>query len=57
MLTENGINHYDTYRYDEAEIRAKISRHERGYEDYPDCWDEDQKSLDELLATIRERCL
>jgi hypothetical protein len=55
MLTENGINHYDTYRYDEAEIRAKISRRERGYEDYPDCWDEDQKSLDELLATIRER--
>ena len=55
MPTEDGMGMFDTYYHDEAYLRAKISSHERGYEFYPDCWDEDQKSLDELLATIRDR--
>lgn len=55
MSTEDGMYTFDIYHHDEVYLRAKISSHERGYEFYPDCWDEDQNALDKLVVTISER--
>jgi hypothetical protein len=49
---------------EEAQMRANPNEHYGGYHmnnpkalkfSYPDCWDEDQRALDELLAAIHER--
>jgi hypothetical protein len=49
---------------EEASMRANPNQYYGGYHMnspkamqflYPDCWDEDQDALDELLAAIRER--
>jgi hypothetical protein len=49
---------------EEAQMRANPNEHYGGYHmnnpkalkfSYPDCWDEDQAALDELLAAICER--
>lgn len=63
-LTEDGPSHWHSGFHDEAELRANVDKYYRGdprdYQycltvKYPDCWDEDQKALDELMATIRDR--
>ena len=53
MSTEDGLHILSTYG--EANLLAKIDRHDPGYEFYPHCLVEDQIALDKLLATIRER--
>jgi len=54
----------DSRDEEEAELRANVSRYYYGdrrdqppYSSviYPDCWNEDQDALDELLATISRR--
>jgi hypothetical protein len=54
----------DSRAEEEAELRANVSRYYRGDRRdqppfssvvYPDCWNEDQDALDELLAAIRGR--
>ena len=63
-LTENGPSHWDSCFREEAELRANVEKYYRGDRrdqeyclsvKYPDCWDEDQEALDELMTTLRER--
>jgi hypothetical protein len=63
-LAEDGPSHWNSRSGEEAELRANIEKyyrgdrrnHQNGFSvTYPDCWDEDQEALDELMATLRER--
>lgn len=63
-LLEDGASHWSSLWEDDAELRANIEKYYRGDPrdqphclsvKYPDCWDEDQQALDELMATLRER--
>lgn len=63
-LTEDGLSHWDSCFKEDAELRANVDKYYRGDRrdqeyclsvKYPDCWDEDQEALDELMNALRER--
>lgn len=64
-MTDNGPNQWTARSLDEgeeaeAEFRADLNKYYgRSYGQativYPDCWDEDQKALDELLSAVHGR--
>jgi hypothetical protein len=59
-FAENGTSHWSSWPGVKAKFRANIDGgdlKDRSHLSvgYPDCWDEDQEALDELMATLRER--
>jgi len=59
-FAENGTSHWSSWPGERAKFRASIDRVDLKDQShlsvgYPDCWDEDQEALDELMATLHER--